>query len=255
MSALDEFAAAPTYGAGDGETGHEGWKHLAQNDIREQRFSMQVWDAPTRLFHWLIVGLVFTSWLCATEGWMDWHVRSGYCIFTLLLFRLAWGVIGSDTARFSRFLRSPAAALRHLAEFRRPEPDDQIGHNAAGGWMVLVMLALLCVQVATGLCANDQVATQGPFADLVGEDASDWLTHIHVLNFRAIELVVLLHVCAVLAYAVIKRHNLVGPMITGRKHLAATLYPPRLASPLLAAAILATAAGIVAFIAIWWAPI
>ena len=224
------------------------------NALRERRSAVKVWDAPTRLFHWAIVVLVFASWLTAHQGWMDWHVWSGYSIFALLLFRIAWGFVGSDTARFSRLLRSPTDAVRHVAHFHRRAPDTEIGHNATGGWMVLVLLALLALQVATGLCANDQVLTQGPFADAVGQDTSDWLSHIHVLNFKAIEALVALHVAAVLTYAAVKRHNLIGPMITGNKRLPATLLPPRLASPLLAAAILAAAAGIVAFIGFWWAP-
>lgn len=215
---------------------------------------MKVWDAPTRLFHWAIVVLVFISWLSAHENWMDWHVLSGYSVFALLLFRIAWGFVGSDTARFSRFVRGPTEALRHLAHFRRRAPDTEIGHNAAGGWMVLALLALLAVQVATGLCANDQVLTEGPFAEAVGQDASDWLSHIHVLNFKVIEVLVAMHVAAVLAYATVKRHNLIGPMITGKKRLPATFFPPRLASPMLAAAILAAAAAIVTFIGTWWAP-
>ncbi|HSU05409.1 MAG TPA: cytochrome b/b6 domain-containing protein [Acetobacteraceae bacterium] len=222
--------------------------------MQQPRVVMKVWDAPTRLFHWSIVVLVFTSWLCAHQGWMDWHLRSGYCIFALLLFRLVWGLIGSDTARFSRFLRSPVAAFFHLAQFPRREPDNEIGHNAAGGWMVLIMLVLLALQVATGLCANDDVMTEGPFAETVGKDRSDWLAHIHVLNFMAIEILILLHVCAVLAYAVVKRHNLIWPMVTGRKRFMAMARAPRIASPILAAAVMAAAAGIVAFVVTWWAP-
>jgi cytochrome b len=222
--------------------------------LRDQSRIVKVWDVPVRLFHWAIVVLVFASWLTAHENWMEWHVRSGYSIFALVLFRLAWGFVGSQTARFTRFVRSPAAALRHLREFHRRVPDTQIGHNAAGGWMVLVLLALLALQVATGLCANDQVLTEGPFAEAVGDDASDFLTHIHVVNFKLIEILVALHVGVVLAYAVIKRHNLVGAMITGTKRLPAKLVPPRLASPLRAAIVLAIAAGIVAFVGLYWAP-
>ena len=74
-------------------------------------------------------------------------------MLTLVLFRIGWGFVGSDTARFGRFLRSPVAALRHLRHFRRPAPDREIGHNAAGGWMVLVLLALLLAQPLTGLFA------------------------------------------------------------------------------------------------------
>ena len=94
----------------------------------------------------------------------------------LLLFRLAWGVVGSDTALFRRFLKSPLAAFRHLRHLRRRPADTEIGHNAAGGWMVLLMLLLLCVQVATGLCANDEISTQGPLADTVGPDGCCWFT-------------------------------------------------------------------------------
>ena len=129
---------------------------------------------------------------------MELHFLSGYSIIALLLFRLAWGFVGSETARFSHFLKSPLAALRHLAHLHRREPDTAIGHNAAGGWMVLVMLALLAVQVATGLCANDDGDTEGPLFNYVGKDRSDWLSHIHAVNFTLIQIAVLLHIVAIL---------------------------------------------------------
>lgn len=209
---------------------------------------VKVWDAPVRLFHWLTVALVFASWLTTGTGWMEWHMRCGYAVFALLLFRFAWGFIGSDTARFSRFLRSPLAAFRHLAHFRREQPDTEIGHNAAGGWMVLVLLALLAVQVGTGLYANDQVSTYGPFAYDLDQETSDWLTHLHVLTFKAIEAAVLLHVLAVASYGLVKRHNLVRPMVTGVKPLPAGLRPPRMRSPAIAAATLAAAIAVVLYL-------
>lgn len=216
--------------------------------MREARVSMQVWDGPTRLFHWGIVALVFTSWLTQQENWMAAHLIAGYTMFAALLFRLAWGVVGSDTSRFVNFLRSPLAAFGHLRRLARREPDREIGHNAAGGWMVLVLLLLLAVQVGTGLCANNQVNVEGPLAQLVGQDWSDWLTHVHAATFTAIEVAVLLHVAAMLAYALLKRQDLVRPMVTGRKLLPATMSPPRLRSPLLALLVLAVAGGIVAFV-------
>ena len=213
---------------------------------------VKVWDAPIRLFHWAIVILVFTSWLTAQFGWMDWHLWSGYAIFALLLFRFAWGFVGSDTARFVRFMRSPFAALRHLATWRRDEPDTEIGHNAAGGWMVLVLLGLLVAQVGTGLCANDQVMTEGPFAQLLGQETSDWLTHIHRLIFTAIEIAVLIHVLAVLSYGLFRRHKLIRPMVTGVKRLPVDVPAPRLRSPILAAVILAASISIVVFVVQWY---
>jgi cytochrome b len=137
------------------------------------------------------------------------HFLCGYSIIALLLFRLAGGFIGSETSRFASFIKSPMAALRHLAHLHRREPDTGIGYNAAGGWMVLLMLALLVVQVGTGLCANDDGATEGPLFDYVGKVWNDWLSHIHSVAFVLIQIAVVLHVLVILAYAVVKRHDLV----------------------------------------------
>jgi cytochrome b len=98
--------------------------------------------------------------------------------------------------------------------------------------MVLVMLALLAVQVGTGLCSNDDALAEGPLFRYVGKDRSDWLSRIHGLNFTLIEIVIVAHIVAILTYAVLKRHDLVRPMITGRKHLPEWMTPPHLVSPL-----------------------
>jgi cytochrome b len=216
--------------------------------MNEPTARVRVWDAPTRLFHWALVLLVGFSWLSARQFWMEWHVLSGYAVLALLLFRIVWGLIGSETARFSHFLAGPLAVLRHLSHLHRREPDRAIGHNPAGGWMVLLLLVLLCVEAVTGLYANDQVLTEGPLAATVSEATGYWLNHIHVVNFKLIELAVLLHVAAVAAYAVLKGHNLVRPMVTGWKRLPADLRPPRLANPLLALVLAAIAASAVAWL-------
>jgi cytochrome b len=209
---------------------------------------IKVWDLPVRLFHWAIVVLILFAWGTQEFDHMEWHVWIGYTILTLLLFRIVWGFVGSDTARFSRFLRSPVAALRHLAHLSRREPDREIGHNAAGGWMVLVMLALIGVQAGTGLFSNDDGNTEGPLMHLVSKDQSDWLSHIHSVNFKLIEAVIVLHVLAIVVYAVLKRHNLVRPMVTGTKLIPSDAGAPRLVSPVWAAVTLAVAAGVVAWV-------
>lgn len=209
---------------------------------------IKVWDLPIRLFHWGIVVLIFLAWWTQEYNHMDWHVWTGYTILTLLLFRLVWGFIGSDTARFVKFLRSPVAAVTHLRHITRREADSEIGHNAAGGWMVLVLLALIGVQAGTGLFANDDGSTEGPLMHFVSKDQSDWLSHIHSVNFTLIEAAVVLHVLAVLAYAVLKRQNLVRPMITGAKDISGNVVAPRLVSPALAVVVLAVAAGVVAWV-------
>jgi cytochrome b len=209
---------------------------------------IKVWDLPVRLFHWSIVVLIAASWVTQEFNLMDWHVRCGYATLTLLLFRLIWGFVGSDTARFSRFLKSPAAALRHLSHFRHREADREIGHNAAGGWMVLVMLALLGVQAGTGLFSNDDGNTEGPLMHLVNKEQSDFLSKIHALNFNLILVAIVLHVLAIIAYAVLKRQNLVRPMLTGRKEMPGEVVAPRLVSPVWALVTLAVAVGVVAWV-------
>jgi cytochrome b len=213
--------------------------------VSERVVPMRVWDAPTRLFHWAIVILLGTSWLTESRGWMELHFLSGYGIIALLLFRLAWGLVGSETARFSHFVKSPLAALRQLAQLHRREPDTGIGHNAAGGWMVLVMLALLAVQVATGLFANDDGDTEGPLFKYISKERSDWLSHIHAVNFTLIQIAVLLHAAAILVYAVVKRHDLVRPMITGRKPLPPGISAPAFASPMRALVVFVIAVSLV----------
>lgn len=199
---------------------------------------VRIWDPAVRLFHWSIVLLVGFSWWTANTGRMQWHFLSGFTILALVLFRLVWGVVGSDSARFSRFLRSPIAALRHLAEFPRAEPDRELGHNAAGGWMVLLMLGLLLAQATTGLFADTGYGDYGPLAKAVGAAASDRLTTIHHRIIAVLLGVIVLHVCAVAAYALLKGHDLVSPMVTGAKVLPAGTSAPRLRSPLLALGIL-----------------
>ena len=218
------------------------------SSTRQSTTPVQVWDLPTRLFHWAIVVLVGASWVTQWRDWMSWHLISGYAILALLLFRLAWGVVGSDTARFSRFLASPFAAFRHLSRLTRREPDTEVGHNAAGGWMVLLMLLLLIVQVGTGLFANDDVMTEGPLAYKIDKSTSDWLSEIHSINFTLIEIAIALHIVAVLTYAVLKRHDLVRPMLTGIKRLPASQPRPHMASLWRAAALIVIAAGAVTWL-------
>ena len=212
---------------------------------------VKVWDGWVRLFHWSIVALLVAQYVTVELSLMEWHFRCGYLVLALLVFRLGWGLLGSDTARFARFLKSPLAALAHLRHLTRREPDTEVGHNAAGGWMVLLLLALLLAQVATGLFASEEpgesYAAHGPFALQVEDALSAQLTGLHGLGFNLLLGAIGLHVAAVLAYAVLKRQDLVRPMVTGFKRLPAGMAAPRLGHPLLAVALLALGLGLV-----WW---
>ena len=222
----------------------------AESDAAAELRPVRVWDLPTRVFHWSIVLLLLTSWFTNRQNWMQLHFVSGYTMLGMLIFRLLWGFLGSETARFVKFLKNPVAGLRHLGEMFVREPDREIGHNAAGGWMVLVLLALLLVQVGTGLGSNDDVSVEGPLAKHVGKALSDRLGTIHAINFNLILLAVAAHVVAVVAYWLLKRQNLVRPMITGVKLLPPSVRAPRIAGPVVAGGVIASAASL-AVLAIW----
>lgn len=209
---------------------------------------MKVWDLPVRLFHWVLAVLVFCAWATQEFEQMDWHYRIGEAILALLLFRIVWGFVGSDTARFARFLRSPAAAVAHLAHLRRREPDLEVGHNAAGGWMVLALLGLVSLQVGAGLFAHDEDITEGPLRHLVSDRWADLASVIHSANFALLLVAIGAHIAAVIAYRILKGQNLVRPMITGEKPMPADVVAPRIVSPVLAVVIGVVSAGFVAWL-------
>ncbi|MBU6268788.1 MAG: cytochrome b/b6 domain-containing protein [Sphingomonadales bacterium] len=173
--------------------------------------AVRVWDVPTRLFHWLLVGLFAFSWYSGETGKLEWHFTSGVTLLGLLAFRLIWGVIGGSTARFVRFVRGPGAVLRYV----RGEGPATAGHNPLGGWSVIALLGLMLVQVGTGLFASDTDSLYpGPLNPLVSYEHAETLTHIHHLAFNLLLALVVLHVAAIVFYRV-KGRNLILPMVTG----------------------------------------
>jgi cytochrome b len=209
---------------------------------------VKVWDLPTRLFHWTLAILVAFSWWSGEQGygWMPWHFWSGYAVLTLLIYRLMWGFVGSRTARFSDFVKGPREGLHHLTALLRPGKTDDVGHNPMGGWMVVALLVLLLVQTVTGLFAEDVNMNAGPLYLVVSEKASRQLGDIHEIVSKLVLIAIILHVLAVIAYLVLKRDNLIGPMFSGKKHLNLPQgAEPKMANPLLALVLLALSALIV----------
>jgi cytochrome b len=218
---------------------------------------MRVWDGATRLFHWSLVVLLAVCYGSVTFATgseaallMQIHLISGEALLALLLFRIAWGLVGSDTARFSHFLRSPLRAVGYLKGLFRREPDTQVGHNPAGGWMVMIILGLLAAQIGTGLGSNDDGATEGPLMAFISKATSDRLSELHSLIFNLLVAAIIVHVVTIGLYAVVKRQNLTAAMITGKKKLPAATRAPRMASPLLALLAFIIAAGIATAVAL-----
>ena len=210
-----------------------------------------VWDAPTRLFHWLVVALVVVCYVTFRLNWMDWHTWAGEAVLALVLFRLLWGVFGSDTARFSHFLASPGTAIRHLVHLHHREPDTGVGHNPAGGWMVIAMIGFLLGQTLTGLYENNDIADQGPLTGLVPARVANVIADLHTILWNALLAAIVLHLLAILSYAVVKRHNLLHPMLTGHKPLPEHISAPRIAHWGRAVLLLGVAIGITALMADW----
>ncbi len=192
---------------------------------------VRVWDAPVRLFHWLAAVLVAAAYVTWRLNWMVWHGMVGDALLALVLFRLVWGFLGSETARFSRFLTSPRTAVQHLRYALAREPDRQIGHNPAGGWMVLLLLVLLLAETLTGLYVANDIADVGPLTEIVPAPAANAIEASHAILWDVLLAAIVLHVLAIAWYAAVKGQNLVRPMITGTKVLPARLAAPRIASP------------------------
>lgn len=167
------------------------------------------------MFHWAVVALVAFSAVTAKLGglWLDWHMRSGYAILALVVFRVLWGFAGSRYARFSQFIRAPADVLRYL----RGGATQVAGHSPLGAWSVIALLAVLLVQASTGLFTNDGSFTEGPLARLATASTVERLSTIHRWGEWALYAIVGLHIAAIAYYTYFRRQTLVGPMITGNR--------------------------------------
>jgi cytochrome b len=208
-----------------------------------------VWDVPTRVFHWLVVALVTAAYATWKLNWMIWHGWIGETLLALLIFRLVWGFCGSETARFSDFMAAPRTAWRYLARELRRDGERRAGHNPAGGWMVLLLLALLIGETLTGLYVQNDVADEGPLTEFVPAAAANAITALHWIIWDALAAALTVHVLAILFYAVALRCNLVTAMVTGRADLPPGTAPPRMAGYARAVAVLAGAAAVTAALA------
>lgn len=185
---------------------------------------VRVWDLPTRLFHWVLALAVIGSITTAKIGGgaMVWHFRLGYLVFGLIVFRLVWGLVGGRWSRFASFIHGPGALLRYLKGQPKPGEHLDVGHSPTGALSVFALLALLIAQVATGLISDDEIASTGPLnryvATATGIAATGWHKG---WGGDLIFILAVVHVVAVLFYLVVKKTNLIGPMVSGDKTLPA----------------------------------
>ena len=176
-----------------------------------------LWDPFVRLTHWLLVLLVFASWITARTHRMSLHRYSGYAILGLVIFRVYWGFFGSHFARFKEFLRGPRSVLKTLSA---KSIGAKLGHTALGGWSILAMLSLLFLQAALGLFAVDVDGLEsGPLAARLSFDTGRLAAKLHATVFNFLLALIAAHILAIAFYLLFKRENLIAPMLTGRKRV------------------------------------
>jgi cytochrome b len=219
------------------------------NDAPE--IDVAVWDGAVRIVHWLmvllLVVLLATGWL--GNDWLVWHMRAGFSMLTLVLFRILWGFAGSHNARFASFVRGPRAVRQYARSLARRAHDVHATHNPLGAWMVIALLVALLVQCSLGLFTNDDVLYEGPLVKHITKDLSDTLSSLHRRWWWVVVVLVTLHIGAVATYYTVLRDDLVRPMFTGMKRLPRALADPSRAraSTALAAAMFTLCAAVV-----WW---
>jgi cytochrome b len=183
--------------------------------------TIRVWDLPVRLFHWalalsIVLGIIFVK---IGGNAIEWHAYCGYVTLTLVMFRIIWGFVGSWHARFLNFVPSPKRLIAYL----RGQTDGGLGHNPLGAFSVLALLLTLLIQALTGLFADDDIFFQGPLAKYASNSTVAFLTSVHHFNQYIIFALIGLHLLAIVYYLLVKKDNLIKPMITGDKNAPANI--------------------------------
>lgn len=176
---------------------------------------VRIWDLPVRLTHWSFVALLPAMYITAENDEWGWHFRLGHVLLALLIFRVIWGFLGTDTARFASFVKGPGAVVGYLRggyDYSRNK-----GHSPLAALSVLALLGLMFVQVGLGLFAGDPFdGATGPLNSLVGVMTADTITETHEWFYWAVFAMIGLHITAVVVIGAMQATNLIGPMISGK---------------------------------------
>lgn len=206
--------------------------------------TIPVWDLPTRIFHWCLPVAAVALFVSAYTFEMEMHALLGEAVLALVLFRLAWGLVGSETARFRNFVVGP----RRIAEYLAGGEPQSLGHNPVGALMVLALLGALLALAVSGLFADDGIFYSGPLADRIPNALAVRVGELHAAGAYALAGLAGLHVLATLWHLICRRKNLIAPMLSGRMPVAKDTRPPVFASLPLACGILMAAIAAVALL-------
>jgi cytochrome b len=179
---------------------------------------LRVWDLPVRLMHWGLVIVLGVCWWSGVSNELQYHLYSGYAALWIILMRVYWGLVGSDTARFVNFVRGPGKVLEYARKLHLREASHSHGHNPLGAISVVLLLGLTLVVVCLGLFAVDVDGLySGPMSVYVTFKEGRHLARLHYRWFTYLEWLVVLHLVAVGFYLAYKRENLIRAMITGKR--------------------------------------
>ncbi|WP_415402164.1 cytochrome b/b6 domain-containing protein [Tateyamaria sp. SN3-11] len=190
----------------------------------------RVWDFPTRAFHWALVATVCVGWYLGeyrSFSTIALHFYFGYAVGALLVFRIIWGFMGAPASRWHALSLRPRQVLGYARTLPTRSPSSYDGHNPLGALAVVTMILVLAGLVSTGLFAEDDTMwAEGPFANWLPSDWTVTVTAYHSYFSRAVLVLVLIHVAAVLFYWIWKNENLIKPMITGWKSVRTSSSTP-----------------------------
>ncbi|MBL1140980.1 MAG: DUF4405 domain-containing protein [Proteobacteria bacterium] len=208
---------------------------------------IRVWDPLVRIFHWSLV-LAFTVAYLSGEEESSVHIYAGYVVLGLISFRLAWGFIGSHHARFKNFIYSPKRLTQYLKSLMAKKPEHYLGHNPAGGYMIVAMLTCLVVVTISGLkvyaieegkgllaantptltIINSSYADSNEYEDDEDDEyesgykgdkeGEEFWEEIHEISSNLMLLLIFLHVAGVVVSSRLHGENLVKAMFNGKKH-------------------------------------
>ena len=184
-----------------------------------ERKQQLVWDLPLRLFHWLLVISIMLSWYTSEqEGEMiELHMKSGYLILALVIFRVIWGFAGTKHSRFSQFYPSPSRLITYINEQKRGIKNKHAGHNPLGSLMIFLMIILILLQSTSGLFINDDIFSAGPYYGTLSAEMEKVMQFIHHNVFNLIIGAIFMHLSAIVYYRFTLKTDLVTPMFTGTK--------------------------------------
>jgi cytochrome b len=167
--------------------------------------SVPVWDRFVRVFHWATAVLVLIAYL-TTDDARALHEMAGYAVLALVSARVVWGLIGTRHARFVNFVAGPRAVMAYLSDLAHGRAPRYLGHNPAGGTMIVVLLALVLVVAGSGWLSETDAFFGVP-----------WVDHLHHISAHVLLVLIGLHVAGVAISSWLHRENLVLAMLTGRK--------------------------------------